>query len=330
MATPATRFAGLARATRAAIVVPALMALALRVIGQPTMAGTAVFGTFAHLVLVSYAADGATRSAQAALLTATGAVAIALGVLASPYPVASVAAAAAAGFLAERAAVDGGRIAPIRTAVLLVFMLSVAMPAPAVSALSALAGWLLAGLVAQPALRLLWIDLPAAVSSTPRPRIGQAAATALAMGLAVILVRLVQPQHAFWIVLGVLPVVGAAGSAVEGTFWREQGGTLLGFVAGTCLVALIGAHLAWYWLALPIAIFAATYAANAIGFLAGQAGFTVFAIILFCILTPGNDHVARARVEDIALGGALSVALATLRRAKVFCFISARKKALLF
>jgi len=52
------RLAGLARAVRAAVVVPSLFALALLVIRQPEVAGFAVFGTFAHLVMVDYDLPG--------------------------------------------------------------------------------------------------------------------------------------------------------------------------------------------------------------------------------------------------------------------------------
>jgi hypothetical protein len=42
-------------------------------------------------------------------------------------------------------------------------------------------------------------------------------------------------------------------------------------------VAIIGPHQAWYWLTLPFIVFASAYAASAVGFIAGQAAFTVFA-----------------------------------------------------
>jgi hypothetical protein len=48
------RLTGLARGMRAAIVVPMLFAPALVIVKEPDMAGFAVFGTFAHLVMVNY------------------------------------------------------------------------------------------------------------------------------------------------------------------------------------------------------------------------------------------------------------------------------------
>jgi|GEM_PF-4182114 len=104
------------------------------------------------------------------------------------------------------------------------------------------------------------------------------------MGLAVLLTRLLKVEHAFWVVLGVLPVLSAKETSATRTFWQEQGGTLIGCLVGASLVTSIGAHQGWYWLTLPFIVFASAYAYSAVGFMAGQAAFTVFAVVLFCIL----------------------------------------------
>jgi len=132
------------------------------------------------------------------------------------------------------------------------------------------------------------------------------------MGLAILLTRLMKVEHTFWVVLGVLPVLNATQISATRTFWREQAGTLIGFLIGVSLVAVIGAHQTWYWLLLPVITFTAAYAASA-GFIAGQAGFTVFAVVLFCILLPQEDDVGIRRVEDIALGGAVGLVVSWLR-----------------
>jgi uncharacterized membrane protein YccC len=137
----------------------------------------------------------------------------------------------------------------------------------------------------------------------------------MAMGLAVLLTRLMKVEHTFWVVLGVLPVLNARQTSPTRTFWKEQTGTLIGFLVGVSLVAVIGAHQALYWLILPVITFAAAYAANALGFISGQAGFTVFAVVLFCILVPQQKDVGIHRVEDIALGGAVSLVVSLVRRA---------------
>ena len=89
---------------------------------------------------------------------------------------------------------------------------------------------------------------------------------------------------------------------------------MIGFLVGGALVAVTGDHQAWYWLMLPFVIFAAAYAASAIGLTSGQAGFTVFAVVLFCILLPLQQNVGIRRVEDIALGGAVGLVVSLVRR----------------
>jgi Fusaric acid resistance protein-like len=325
------RLAGLARAVRAAVVVPSLFALALLVIKQPEVAGFAVFGTFAHLVMVEYDPAGRARSAESAMLTLLGAIMVSLGTLASANVWLAVGGAIVVGFLIEFSPLTSGRIAVIRTALLLSFMLGVAVPASARSVFPHLAGWLLAGIVAQPVLLLLWIPLQTVhVAGEGRSShesivnpvglagrltwIGNAIGTGMAMGLAVLLTRLLKVDHAFWVVLGVLPVLNAKGTSATRTFWQEQGGTLIGCLVGASLVASIGAHQGWYWLTLPFIVFASAYAYSAVGFMAGQAAFTVFAVVLFCILLPQRRHIGILRVEDIAIGGAVSLVVGSLRR----------------
>jgi hypothetical protein len=324
------RLVGLAQAARAAIVVPSLFALALFVIKQPDVAGLAVFGTFAHLVMVDYDPVGKARSAEAAMLTLLGAIMVSLGTLASARAGLAVGTATVAGFLAEFSPLVRGKIAVIRTALLLSFMVGVAVPTSASSVVPYLAGWLLAGIVAQPALLLLWVPLQtihpegegAAFNESIAKTGGSAGGltdirnaigSAVAMGLAILLTRLLKLEHAFWVVLGVLPVLRARGTSETRAFWQEQAGTLIGFLMGAALVALIGAYQPWYWVTMPFIVFGSTYAASAIGFVAGQAGFTVFAVVLFCILLPQQSHVGILRLEDIALGGAVSLGVGSLR-----------------
>ena len=325
------RLAGLARAVRAAVVVPSLFALALLVLKQPEVAGFAVFGTFAHLVMVDYDPAGRARSAESAMLTLLGAIMVSLGTLASANVWLAVGGAIVVGFLTESSPLASGHIAVIRTALLLSFMLGAAVPASPRSVFPHLAGWLLAGIVAQPALLLLWIPLQTVhvageggsshegiASPVGLPGrltwIGNAIGTGMAMGLAVLLTRLLKVDHAFWVVVGVLPVLSVKGASATRTFWQEQGGTLIGFLIGGSLVAIIGARQAWYWVTMPFIVFASAYAGSAVGFMAGQAAFAVLAVVLFCILLPQQRHVGILRVEDIAIGGAVSLVVGLLRR----------------
>jgi PPE-repeat protein len=100
--------ASLARSARTAIVVPSLFALALLVIGQPEAAGFAVFGTFAHQVLVDYDTAGTARFAQSAMLTLLGSILLSLGTLASTSVWLAVGGTVAVGFLSELPLLSSG------------------------------------------------------------------------------------------------------------------------------------------------------------------------------------------------------------------------------
>ncbi len=76
-------FAALRRATRAAIIMPALFALGDKVIGNPQLATYAAFGSFAMLLLVDFGGPMAERLQAQAALAVTGGVFVCLATLAS-------------------------------------------------------------------------------------------------------------------------------------------------------------------------------------------------------------------------------------------------------
>jgi uncharacterized membrane protein YccC len=206
----------------------------------------------------------------------------------------------------------------------MVFMLAVAIPTPLRSLPPELCGWLLAGMIAQPALQLLWIPirpggLTGQVGSGPSDTVssasmGNAVCAGAAMGLAVLIARLLGLQHPFWVVLGVAPVLSMRSIPATCTFWHQQAGTLLGFLVGVLVVASVGAHQAWYWIVLPCVVFVSVYLSSAVSFATSQAGFTAFAVVLFCILTPLQGEVGVVRIEDVFIGGAISLLVASLGR----------------
>ena len=77
----------LRRAARAAIVLPAVFAFADKVIGNPTTALFAAFGSFALLVLAQFSGPWRTRVLAYLALGCTGVVFITLGTLCSRSPV---------------------------------------------------------------------------------------------------------------------------------------------------------------------------------------------------------------------------------------------------
>ena len=135
---------------------------------------------------------------------------------------------------------------------------------------------------------------------------------AVGLAIAVYIAQRAGLQHAFWVVLGTLSVLR---SNALGTGWSvlsALGGTAVGIVVGALLVIAIGTHEIVLWAVLPFAILLATYAPRAISFAAGQAGFTVVLFILFNIIQPVGWSVGLIRVEDVAIGFAISLLVGLL------------------
>ena len=80
----------------------------------------------------------------------------------------------------------------------------------------------------------------------------------------------------------------------------------------SALVVGIGTHESVLWIVLPFAVLLASYAPRAISFAAGQAGFTVTLFILFNIIQPVGWRVGVVRVEDVAIGFAISLGVGLL------------------
>jgi uncharacterized membrane protein YccC len=134
----------------------------------------------------------------------------------------------------------------------------------------------------------------------------------LALALAVLVADVSGAQHAFWVVLGALSVLRTNASGTESTALRALGGTVVGFVVGALLLLGIGTSTPALWAALPIAIAVAAYAPGTLPFAFGQAAFTVVVVVLFNLLVPVGWTVGLLRIEDVALGCAVSVVIGFL------------------
>jgi uncharacterized membrane protein YccC len=132
------------------------------------------------------------------------------------------------------------------------------------------------------------------------------------LGLAVLVVELINPNEGFWVALGALSVLRSSASLTGSTALRAVLGTLVGFAIGAAIVLLIGTATPVLWIVLPLAIFVASLAPEIISFTAGQAGFTVVIIVLFNIISPVGWQVGVTRLEDVALGCASSLVVALL------------------
>jgi uncharacterized membrane protein YccC len=149
-------FAALRRATRAAIIMPALFALGDKVIGNPQLATYAAFGSFAMLLLVDFGGPMTERLQAQAALAVTGAVFVCLATLASQNAWLAAIAMAVVAFGVIFAGVVSSVLAGATTALLLAFILPVSLAAPASVVPDRLAGWGIAGGVALVAVAFLW------------------------------------------------------------------------------------------------------------------------------------------------------------------------------
>jgi uncharacterized membrane protein YccC len=130
---------------------------------------------------------------------------------------------------------------------------------------------------------------------------------AAALAVAVAVADLTGVQHGFWVVLGTLSVLRSNASGTGATALRALGGTAIGFVAGAALLAGIGTGQTAMWVAFPLAILVAAYAPGAAPFAIGQGAFTIVIVVLFNLLDPVGWRVGLLRVEDVAIGCAVSV-----------------------
>jgi len=134
----------------------------------------------------------------------------------------------------------------------------------------------------------------------------------VALGLAVLVADLSSVQHGFWVVFGTLSVLRSNALSTGQNIVGALLGTTAGFVVGGALVYLIGTNTAVLWVLLPVAVLFAGLAPATISFGAGQASFTLTLLILFNLLAPAGWKIGFVRVEDVALGGCVSLAVGLL------------------
>jgi hypothetical protein len=135
---------------------------------------------------------------------------------------------------------------------------------------------------------------------------------ATGLALAVLVADLTSVQHGFWVVFGTLAVLRSNALSTGQNVARALIGTTVGFVAGGALVALIGTNTTLLWILLPFVVLFAGMAPAVISFLAGQAAFTLTLLVLFNLLVPVGWTIGLVRIEDVAIGGAVSLAVGML------------------
>src|SRR3954462_15127824 len=149
-------FGALRRAGRAALVMPAMFALGVEVIGNPALATFAAFGSFAMLLLVDFAGSMRARLQAQAGLAVTGGVFVCVGTLASRSAWLAAVAMALVAFGVLFAGVVSSVLAGATTSLLLAFILPVSLAGPSSSIPDRPAGWGLASAASLLAIALLW------------------------------------------------------------------------------------------------------------------------------------------------------------------------------
>ena len=83
-------------------------------------------------------------------------------------------------------------------------------------------------------------------------------------------------------------------------------------MVGAWVVLVVGTHEWVLWAVLPPAVLLASYAPRAISFAAGQAAFTLVVLVLFNLIQPAGWRVGLVRIEDVAIGFAISLGVGLL------------------
>jgi energy-converting hydrogenase Eha subunit B len=135
---------------------------------------------------------------------------------------------------------------------------------------------------------------------------------AVGLALAVFVGNRTGAQHSFWVVLGTLSVLRSNALSTGQNVLRALSGTVVGFIVGAAILAAIGTDETLLWLLLAPVILLAGVAPAAISFAAGQAAFTLTLVFVFNIIEPTGWRVGLYRVEDIALGCAVSLVVGLL------------------
>jgi uncharacterized membrane protein YccC len=135
---------------------------------------------------------------------------------------------------------------------------------------------------------------------------------AIALAIAVAVAYATGVQHGFWVVLGTLSVLRTTAASTGSTALRALAGTVVGFAVGGALLLAIGTGPTALWVVLPLAVLVASYAPGTAPFLVGQAAFTITIVVIFNLLVPAGWKVGLLRVEDVALGCAVSLVVGLL------------------
>jgi uncharacterized membrane protein YccC len=136
--------------------------------------------------------------------------------------------------------------------------------------------------------------------------------TGLGVAVAVFVARSLEVHFAFWVVLGTLSALRSNVSATGRSALLALGGTALGVLIAVPFVGVTGGFPWLWWVVLPLLVFLAAYTPAAVNFVVGQVAFSMLVVVLFNILAPTDWHIGLVRLEDAALGVAISAVVGLL------------------
>jgi uncharacterized membrane protein YccC len=135
---------------------------------------------------------------------------------------------------------------------------------------------------------------------------------ALALAVSVAIADVAGLQSGVWVVLGALSVLRTNASGTGATALRALTGTVAGFAVGAALLPAIGTGQTAIWIAFLISLLIAAYTQGTAPIAAGEAAFTVWLVLVFDLIKPIGWTLGLVRVEDVAIGCAVSLVAGTV------------------
>lgn len=136
--------------------------------------------------------------------------------------------------------------------------------------------------------------------------------TGLALSLAFLVTLILPVQNGLWVVLGALAVLRTSAATTRTTAVRAVAGTVIGFLAGAALIAMVGVNPVVLWSLLPVVTFGSTYVMRVGSFAASQAMFTMQVLIVFNLMRPTGWQIGLTRIEDVILGALVGLVVSVL------------------
>jgi hypothetical protein len=129
---------------------------------------------------------------------------------------------------------------------------------------------------------------------------------ALALAAARAVAGAFELSHGFWVVFATLSVTRGTARRTGATAVGAVEGTLLGAAVATPLIFALESDSELWVVLLPVLAFLAVIAGE-LGFVLGQAGFTLLVVGLFSLVAPPHWDVGLIRLVDVVVGAGLGV-----------------------